>query len=33
MCDCRVCELENTYPEEFEKIIENVFDHMIESEY
>jgi len=33
MCDCRVCELKNTYPEEFDQIIADVFDHIIDVEY
>jgi hypothetical protein len=33
MCDCRVCELEITYPDEFNKIVSDVFDHMIDIEY
>lgn len=33
MCDCRVCELEITYPEEFDQIITDVFDHIIDLEY
>lgn len=33
MCDCRVCELEITYPEEFDQIIDDLFGHMIDVEY
>lgn len=33
MCDCRVCELENQYPDEFDEIIDNVFEHMMDMEY
>ena len=33
MCDCRVCELEVTYPDEFDQIIADVFEHMIDVEY
>jgi hypothetical protein len=33
MCDCRVCELETTHPEEFDQIIADVFDYIIDVEY
>jgi hypothetical protein len=33
MCDCRVCKLEITYPEEFDKIIDDLFEHMMDVEY
>lgn len=33
MCDCRVCELEVTYPEEFDQIIDDLFEYMMDVEY
>lgn len=33
MCDCRVCELEAEHPEEFDQIIDDLFEYMIDVEY
>jgi hypothetical protein len=33
MCECRVCELENEYPDDFDEIIDSVFEHMMDVEY
>jgi hypothetical protein len=33
MCDCRICELKNEYPDEFDQIIDDVFEYMIDIEY
>ena len=30
MCDCRVCELEFKYPEQIDRVIEKVFDYIME---
>lgn len=33
MCDCRVCELEDTYPDDFEEIIDDTFKYIVKLEY
>lgn len=30
MCDCRVCELSARYPEQVDRVIEKVFEYMME---
>lgn len=31
MCDCRVCKLAVLYPADIDKVIQDVFEHMMES--
>ncbi len=30
MCDCRVCQLESQYPDEIDRVVEKVFDYIME---
>lgn len=32
MCDCRVCQLEIIYPENIDKIVDDVFNYLTEEE-